>query len=330
MKKLLFLPILALFLFLSPIAFAGGGPVSLTAFPLRPFADTKSFILQTDIYATQPCSELHPQVTFEDTISGDSITSFVPPEDGTYLTRHYNTGQPHFQWKEICTFYHKATSGEQRQRIAVVSVTVDGTNEKRTTPVSFGNDSISQDLQSYGRMNDYDNTPQVDVITEKSLNQYKREFSLQWQKIPWAARYTVFAKQIQDDGTIIPIGAFETTSDTKTDLILPKESTFYISVHACKEDDSCNEQPENSYDYLIDKSRGQGKTTTGSKKTVLLPSVVAPSTSTSNNNDKVEALHKKVAELEGKLEESNKKQTVLEEKLSQLLNFIRSLFPTFN
>ena len=42
-----------------------------------------------------------------------------------------------------------------------------------------------------------------------------------------------------------------------------------------------------------------------------------------------EALHRKVAELEGKLNDSTKKQNMLEEKINQLLTFLKSLFPSF-
>ena len=319
MRQPLFLGILTLFFVFTPFAFASGGPVSLMAFPQRPFADTKTYILQTDVYTEQPCSDIKPTVSFQDSIDGDSITPFTPPSDGTYFTAHYNTGQPKFAWKEVCTTYFQAKSGAAKQRTAVVKVRVDGVGEQRDTLIAYGDDASSKELQSFGRVNDYDNTPQVDVISEKPLGEFKREFSLQWQKIPWATQYSVFAKQVTNDGSVVPIGSFGTTADTYTTLILPKDNDFYISVMACKPDQDCNTQRDDLYDYLIEKSHiGSAHMTRAQAVGKTLPT-----------NDKVDALNKKVAALENKLEESNKKQTVLEEKLTQLVNFIRSLFPNF-
>ena len=48
-----------------------------------------------------------------------------------------------------------------------------------------------------------------------------------------------------------------------------------------------------------------------------------------DDSKKVEELNKKVADLEGKLDESQKKQSFLEARINDLVNFIRSIFPTF-
>ena len=330
MRKTLVFGFLVLFFSFPSLAFAGGGPVSLMAFPLRPFDNTKSYILQVDMYADSPCSELKPQVNFQESIDGDSITPFTPADDGTYFTQHYNTGQPLFAWKQVCTYYFQAKSGTAKQRIAVVKITVDGIQEERTTPVAYGDDSWSKQLQSFGRVNDYDNTPQVGVINEKPYGEFKRELSLQWQKIPWATKYTVFMKELESNGTVTPPASLETTTDTHVNVILPKDSNIYLSVLACKGDDPCSQSKENMYDYLIERvhtANSASQTMNPQEVAKTLPPVVTPSSSP--HNDKVDELNKKVAALEGKLEESNKKQNVLEEKLTQLLNFIRSLFPNF-
>lgn len=169
------LVLLSGFVFGSPVL-AGGGPVSLMAFPNRPFDQTKTFILQADVYTEGSCSSVKPTFAFKDSVSGDSITPFTPPQDGTHITRHFYTDS---RWKEICTTYVEAKSGVAKQRTAVVTVKVDGKTEVRETPVAYGDDSYSRQIQSFGRVNDYDNTPHPDVYGEKHLGGSKREVNLQ-------------------------------------------------------------------------------------------------------------------------------------------------------
>lgn len=52
--------------------------------------------------------------------------------------------------------------------------------------------------------------------------------------------------------------------------------------------------------------------------------------SISSNSEEVKNLNEKVNNLEKELEESKQKQSVLEAKIKQLVNFIKSIFPFFN
>src|SRR5437773_2434992 len=118
------------FLLTSP-AFAGGGPVAMYAFSLRPFDQTKTFIIEAETTAYQSCDQIHPTFAFKDGVDGDSLTPFTPPSDGTYITPHFNTGQPNFIWKELCITYVQAKSGVAKQRTITVNLVADGVPQER-------------------------------------------------------------------------------------------------------------------------------------------------------------------------------------------------------
>ncbi len=319
--------------------YAGGGPVALYAFPQRPFDQTKTFILNAEIYSSGSCSELQPTFAFKDSKESDTITPFTPPDDGTYITRHYYTGQPNFQWKEICDFYVQAKSATAEQRTVTVTVSVDGKTQERETKVAYGDDYYSKQLQNYGRVNDADNTPHIDVISEKYLGGPKREVVVHWQKIPWAQKYAVFSSMLDEKGNkITPYLPYPPTTETKTTLNIAAFSPFYLSVKACKEDDPCDTLGENPYARrLIDKMRNVDESklpvtpfvTNIPTKTIQKQLDITPFPTTETQG-RVEELHKKIAELEGKLEESQKKQSALEKTVNDLLILIKNLFAVFN
>lgn len=337
-KALLFLPLFALIFSLFPTkALAGGGPVGLSAFPLRPFDETKTFILRAEIYTQESCNAIKPSFAFDDNFDGDSITPFTPPNDGTYITRHYNTGQPNFIWKEICDFYVQAKSGVAKQRMANVTALVNGKSQHVAVMVAYGDDAFSKQLQSFGRVNDYDNTPWIDVISEKYIGNDKREVNLQWQKISWATKYFLLAYVVKDDGTISTPFELTTTEDTKATVTLSASIGYRLIIRPCKADDPCDSA--GSYDgfnldkmYNINQNRPAMPTTPVHKITTAPTTVEEnqnPIISTTAENKKIEELNQKVASLEGKLVESQKKQNALEKTLNNLISWIRSHFPFF-
>ncbi len=324
------LPLIALFVFVKP-ALAGGGPVALTAFPLKPFDQTKTFILHAEIFTEESCSTLKPSFAFTDAKNGDSITPYVPPSDGTFITRHWFTT---FKWAEICDFYMQAKSGTLEQRTATVTITVNGETEKDDTQIAYGDDYYSKQLQSFGRINDADNTPQIDVISEKYLGGQKREIVVQWQKVSWAEKYAIFDQMLDDNGNVVSeYGPFPPTSETKAILNISASSSFYLTVKACGADDPCTTLGSNPYSIYLDKMRNISQSPTGTTKqtpnvTQKVPEITP--TASSQNDEKIEELNKKVAQLEGKLEDSQKKQSALEERFNNLLSWIKSHLPFFN
>lgn len=62
---------------------------------------------------------------------------------------------------------------------------------------------------------------------------------------------------------------------------------------------------------------------------IIIPPDQTVTHTPSGNNQQVEELNQKVANLEGQLQESQKKQSVLEQRVSDLVSFIKQLFPFF-
>jgi hypothetical protein len=317
-KVLLFFIVFSLFLVPS-FAFAGGGPLGLEAWPLRPFEQTKTFIIAARLYVPN-CDTITVQAKFENQLDGDSVTPFTPPDDGSYYEPHYFTQTN--TWEKICMRYFKATSSIAKQRTIQAQATIDGTVQRADYDAAFGSDEYSKQLQDFDR---YNNMPQVDVLSQKSLGGSKREVQMQWNKVEGVQKYAVYAREItttSQQSEVAPFGSpLTTTSDNKATINLASDMDFNLSVVACTPN-SCT-PPDNPYELLL--SSIQTGTTVYSQSSN--PPVITP---VSNPNaEKMETLNKKVAELEHKLNESNKKQNILEEKINQLLNFIKSLFPNF-
>lgn len=333
------------FSFSTSQVYAGGGPVAIYAFPLRPFDQTKTFIVEVETTTSEPCDKIKPSITFKDVaVESDSITPFTPPDDGTYITRHYNTGQPNFVWKELCITYVQVKSGLAEQRTIQANILVNGQKQERTVAISFGNDPYSKQLQDFGRANDYDNTPVPDVISEQYLGEGRRGVSLQWQKIPWATTYAVFGQEMKEFNSEIkdPLSLL-TMATTQTQLKLSASSFYYLKVIACKTAESCKTSSVSpgGYGFVLSKmfninSPPQSyiapitpayKVTSVQTNPEEVQPMVIPTTI---EDKKVEELNKKVAQLEGKLEESNKKQSVLEQRINELIAFIKRVLPFVN
>lgn len=322
-------------LFFTTLAHAGGGPVGVETFALRPFDQTQTFIVKTDVTTHENCGNIKPKLTLKDTIAGDEISPFTPPNDGTYLTRHFYAGGA---WKELCINYFSVKSGEKRQRTAEVNVVVNGKNETRGATLSFGDDHISKQIQGFGRYNDHDNSPHADVVGEKHLGGTKREVSLQWQKISWAGKYSVFTREFNfTDPTVKPRILMTTTQDTKTVINLSTSTEFYLSIMACKADEPCTDPKENMYEMLLGKMQNVNS---GAQEEIKAPVLDTPqvietpvinSPKSSPVNEKVvEELNQKVASLEGQLQDSWEKQRTLEQRINDLFAFIKKIFPFFN
>lgn len=127
-----------------------------------------------------------------------------------------------------------------------------------------------------------------------------------------------------------------TTEDTKATINLASGLEFYLSVTACKSGEPCTTMKDNSYEVLLTKMRGTGSSNSTSPEAqpILVQPVPAgegePQQTFPVEESSVEELNKKVSELEQKLEESQTRQNFLEERINQLMSFIKSIFPFFD
>lgn len=304
---------------MTPLAYAGGGPLGLESFVLKPFEQTKTFIVAARLYVDN-CDNIQVIAHLENQTDGDSITTFSPPDDGTYYEPHYFTGAPKNSWDKICIRYFQVKSSQEKLRTVTAQALINGEPVKADTQLAFGNDEYSKQVQNFDR---YNNMPQVDIVSEKLVGAGKREVMVQWNKIPNASSYVIFVKPTSEPegSSLLSINVENVNQKTIT---LDPEKSYFIGVNVCSDD--CTKEASNTYEIYLQNLTGTGDQTT----TIQTPPNVYPTIIPGTQNDKkLKELNKKVADLEGKLDKSEKKQNLLEEKINQLFAFIRSLFPSF-
>ncbi len=322
MRLLLALSFIFLFFAAGTPVFAGGGPFGLEAFVLKPFDQTKAFIVAARLYIDN-CDNAKISVKLEDQKNGDSITSFTPPADGSYIERHFFTGNPENTWKKICMQYFQVKSSEERQRTVIATATSNGKTYTADYQLAFGNDAYSKEIQGFDR---YNNQPQSDVVSEKYLGGPKREVNVQWNTVEDARKYGVFARELRENGDLVDLPVLLITEGNKGTINLSSELEFYLSAQVCQ-DDACT-KGDNPYEVILSKMRTGGKMDSSETNTVITPKAIPDEGNVTMKDEKrIEELNKKVSDLEGKLEKSQKQQNLLEQKLNDILQLLRSLFP---
>lgn len=320
--KWFLLVLIAVFLSsIAPQVSAGGGPVSFEAFTLKPFSETQKFIVAANIQYPGSCVDTDINLSFQDSVAGDEITPFTPPNDSTYVTRHYYTGQV---WKEICTKYVQVRSGEKRQRQVIAKAVVAGKDYTLDYTLAFGDDQYSKEIRDFDR---YNNQSQIDVTHEKYLGGPKREVGLQWNKVEGADKYSVFIR-FGEGTTPYDLAPLTTTTDNKAIVNLNAFEEFYISVNACVPGDPCTKSQQSPWEVLLSKMRNTGnedaQVISEQPNGALIPT---PPSELNPNQDRINQLNQRVADLENKLQASEKKQNILEQKFNELLSFLRSFLP---
>lgn len=340
LKTLQFLSLFfALFLFARP-ALAGGGPIALHADPIPPLNQSRSFIVSAVISTKESCSNFNPTFKFTDSANGDTITPYTPPDNGRYIERHYYDGG----WFPFCTTYVRATSEEKRERRISVNVVVNGRMEQREIPLNFALDTPDYRGQR----------AEVDIKGEKYLGGIKREVYLHWNRVPGTAKYSVFIKEPSDEAKA---GRPEvTTADNSATIIVNAFLPFWISVNNCTETEPCTEEKPYTYGRLLDKLRNvqppkevsYSESTSAisysiptappvvdvtieppSQGVFLTTPLVSNQIAEPTTPAQVEELNQKILDLQKKLENSEKKQSYLEQRLETLMVFLKDLFPFF-
>lgn len=156
------------------------------------------------------------------------------------------------------------------------------------------------------------------ILRQNLVGQNSREVTVKWGAFGGnQGTFTIYAK-----------AANKSTWDEKFDGSKGPSATFtikanqdyHVKVYGCMDKfGTCVD----SNTLLLPKMQ------TDDGKVIIPKPIESVSSTPANNNDEVAALNKKVASLEGKLAESQKKQNVLEQRIGDLINFIKRLFPFF-
>lgn len=157
------------------------------------------------------------------------------------------------------------------------------------------------------------------ILRQNLVGQNSREVTIKWGAFGGnSGTFTIYAKPAHKndwdekfDGSKGPSAAFTIKSN----------QDYHVKVYGCMDKfGTCVD----SNILLLPKIQEKDGTVITGKPVESISSVP------SENNQKVEELNQKVASLEGKLAESQKKQSVLEQRIGDLVNFIKRLFPFFN
>lgn len=318
--------------------YAGGQLISL-------YADTDGTtnnnglygrVLRVYINPTYPCKDT--QVTFK----------FVDPKDGDYVmtgsgNATYTMGD---RTSSGCNTYAKM--GSKVQGVRQVSVDVrNGDNVWGSPPVI----NVDFDGQSHGDNESngysyrssiedpYANNPYwnqyitptaypvtvgnltVTMLSQQITPPHNRNVLLKWSALASSNGensifYSIYGKSTNSNQW--KQLAFDQAGPSAT-VYIKGDEDYSIKVVGCiRKVGNCVD----SNVLFLPKIQEEKRTITGQPIQII-------SSTPSGNNEKVEELNQKVSSLEGKLAESQKKQSVLEQRIGDLVSFIKRLFPFF-
>lgn len=303
--------ILGLLSFLSLIfvstSFAGGGLVSFDVSPSL-VAPGEQYIVRPSVYSDQyggtPCRQCTINIKFENPQSGDTINQSTSKTD------------------DNGTMYAKVISQQSGERIIYAEVSMpDGSLYQSSRYVLYYDSKAMPD----GNIS-------VKINSQKSLSGNVRQVSLSWNSIS-DVYYLVFARPINESYG----SALVETKDLSAEIKINTTPNYYIKVSACNGLGRCIESNE----VLVSELKQEAVPVTIKKPTppasYITPSPTSKQISPLKKTDstlsaddkKIEELNQKVESLQNNLEESQSRQSVLEEKLNQILSWIKSIFPLF-
>ncbi|MDO8599801.1 MAG: hypothetical protein Q7R44_00105, partial [bacterium] len=113
-----------------------------------------------------------------------------------------------------------------------------------------------------------------------------------------------------------------------TTLSLKGNEDYYVKAQGCIDKiGNCTDSSELFLPRI--KEQNAGTTNSAPSTSKITPTQSTTVINTNSSDKKVEELNNKVTDLEKKLEESKQKQSYLEQRVTDLVNFIKHLFPFF-
>lgn len=154
----------------------------------------------------------------------------------------------------------------------------------------------------------------IKVGTQKYLGGPKRQVTLSWNKVEDAVKYNVYARlaDMNEYGS-----AIEGTGSLSTQVGINAFLDYYIKVDACNSAGCIS----SSEVFVPRMKKEEGGTIVAPSSSIVIPS--------STNSSNTEELNKKIENLQNQLDQSKKTQSVLEQRVNDLLSFIKKLFPFF-
>lgn len=297
-------------IFVSPV-FAGGGPVEFTVDPNQVLNPGEQYIVHARVYADGPyptyCKNCFIKLGLQN------------PQDGDYIAQNSDATNDEGR------IYAKVISKVPGNRTIYVSElrNTDGTRitANSTVVLKYTGESISTPTPNPTSTP----TPQpiilpsgsiyVKVGVQRYVEGPKRYVYLSWNKVEGATKYSVYARlsDTKEYG-----GNLVSTGNLSTEIGINAFLDYYVKVYACNST-GCISSSE-VFVPRMKKEEGDR---------VIIPSPSTVTTTPSPNNSNIEELNKKVENLQNQLDQSKKTQSVLEQRVNNLVNFIKRLFPFF-
>lgn len=280
--------------------FAGGGPVEFNIEPNTSLNPGEQYVVHARVYADGPfptyCKNCFIRL------------GFVNPQESDYIAQ--NSEKTDNDGRIYAKVISKITG--KRTIVAKELARPDGTEITSNSSVvlNYTGDTItpypSIKVQEFN----------LKLVDQKYIDGPKRYVYLKWNKIDGAVKYNVYVRLT--DGYYS--SAVDATESTTSKVGINAFLDFYAKVAACFDADNCINSPE----IFIPKMEKEDISITPEPTVEVSPTIITPKA-----DKKVEELDKKVAELEKKLEASKKKQAQLENRVNDLLDWIKSLLPFF-
>lgn len=313
--------------FFAPLTLAGGQLVHLEA-DSQGWTNRDSYgrTMRFSLNSEYPCKDTEVTFKFKEPKDGDLITT--EGIGATYIGKENGSLGDH------CQTYAKFASKVNAERYVTVEVKNNGSVWHSPPIIKVHFDGQYHPDNHYGEYaytsyfsNTY-STPNsgseskptgtitLKKISEKHIMGVKRLLELGWNSVPGAVKYNLYARTAD---TRNYGAALDGTGSLSTQIGLNAYLDFYAKVDACNSY-GCISSPEIFIPAI--------------KKEDVLPSSKPAETTTSHpdsagDSKEVEELNKKVENLQNQLDQSKKTQNALEQRINELVSFIKRLFTFF-
>ena len=310
-----------------PPAFAGGQMVAV-------YADPDGAVNNNGLYLRVIRVYLNPTIPCK----GAALTfQFNKPEDGDYIATGSNTStftMPEDRDNSGCHTYAKmgsmvkgvrqiqvdARNGDTRYTGSAINVDFDGEYHGDNETNGYMYRSSTTDPY-FSIVTNSNPTPPPANINAWILNQEVVPLDSRKVTVKWGAfggypgTFTIYAKATTNKNDWEQ--KFDGSKGPSATFTLRADQDYHIKVHGCMDKfGTCVD----SNVLLLPKIQ------------ILENKVVFPSPSsvtTTSNNSNTDELNQKIENLQNQLEQSKKTQSVLEQRVNELVNFIKKLFPFF-
>lgn len=332
-----FIASIFLLLWANPVL-AGGGPVYIdlgsTLSSWNNPSSPRQIVAKVHLHPDVPCAGTKITFKYEEQKDGDDVST---GSSGPSLVIQ-EVGARWLNGKSVydCGTYAKYTSKNKELKYGIILVTTpQGQTHERKVALNFQSD---EPIQSSGDNLPWDNEVAVSPTTATEqpsntpnpssninawvLNQQLHGSDNRYVTIKWAAfdgnpgTFTIYGRLTSNKNNWDKL--LEEQRGPSAVVTLKANEDYYIRVSGCQHKVGTCADSNIILIPKVQKTDGE----------VVFPSL-GITTPPSTENTKVDELNNKVADLEKKLEESKQKQSFLEQRVTDLANFIKRLFPFF-